>query len=86
MQANVSQCSSCGADVYWLGHERTHKPAPIDSEPTRYGRVVADFGAGTYRMLGKGEPVPLGGLLFAAHVATCPFAGQHRQQKASRPS
>lgn len=26
-------CGSCGAQVIWLAHDRTHTPAPIDADP-----------------------------------------------------
>lgn len=87
-------CSSCGAPVLDLKHERTGHLAPIDAQPLAHGgNIVVDLEAGTYRVLDAKErqahyaQSPRSGL-YKSHFATCPDAPQFRERlkpKGSRP-
>jgi hypothetical protein len=73
--AKVSRCRSCGAEVYWLKHASTGKLAPIDVTPSERGNCLVDLKDSTYRLaLGQA------GMLYTSHFATCPQAGQYRQE------
>jgi hypothetical protein len=63
--AKTSACTSCGAPIYWLKHEKTGKLAPIDVTPNLTGNCLVNVAEGTYR-LARGQ----GG--------TCPQAATHR--------
>lgn len=78
------RCPTCQREIFWLRHENTGKPGPIQvSEPfdglVTGNVVVLDDQLGpcgidvatTYRMLGrkKGEPLPQTG--FVSHHARC---------------
>lgn len=65
MSGSEGVCRRCGAPIVWLTHEGTGKPAPIDTEPSRIGNIVADLAAGTYRV-----EKPTAGLRLN-HFATC---------------
>ena len=79
-------CESCGAAVYDLANDRTHKLAPIDAMPVVHGgNVRIDLGAGTYHVLTKAErsdrmldaaPAPL----HHSHFFTCPNATAWRRR------
>lgn len=69
-------CRSCGAEVIWLVHARTGKPAPIDVEPVEGGNV---------RRLGEGQyvidaaPDLMGEPRYVSHYVTCPDAERWRE-------
>lgn len=83
----VAKCRSCPAQVLWLDHVRTGKPAPIDVNPADDGNVLIDPDAGTYRVLAgddldhaRSEGAPLR----KNHFATCPGRQNHTRQPAGR--
>jgi hypothetical protein len=66
-------CRSCGAEVVWLVHEGTGKPAPIDAEPNPAGNVVR-VGESGYLIApaarGDAELIPR--KRYMPHFASCP--------------
>ena len=71
--AKTSACTSCGAPIYWLKHEKTGKLAPIDAAPSANGNCLVNLQDSTYRLaLGQS------GTLYTNHFATCPQAATHR--------
>lgn len=67
---------SCGAAIEIRAHHKTGKPAPVTVERFANGNVVP-LPDGTYRIRGKAEPVPPGGLP-VNHWSNCPTWGKKR--------
>ena len=72
-------CKSCGKSIEILNHERTGKPAPIESEPVPNGNVTLNAD-GTYHVVKKDETVPESQLRYVNHYTNCPQAGSWREQ------
>jgi hypothetical protein len=80
-----SKCRSCEADVIWLEHERTGKPAPIDAKPTSDGNIVVDDVGGTYSVVPeqvRDNLIEAGMPLHTNHFATCPQRAAWRERAA----
>lgn len=91
-----SLCRSCGAEVFWLKHEKTGKPAPINVAGDPQGNITVSLSAGTYRVESKarleemraeieereaGAPWPH--VLHTNHFQTCPAAGAWKRHGSS---
>jgi hypothetical protein len=77
-------CKYCGADVLWLKHDRTHKPAPIDAAPAPNGNIRISRELGLYRIADEGDRKQ-GRELHLNHHATCPNVARVRaDQRAKR--
>jgi hypothetical protein len=63
-----SNCRSFNAKVFWLKHEKTGKPAPIDVTPSNAGNIEIDLAKRIYRNVGKGPG------RHTNHFSTCPSA------------
>lgn len=82
--ANVAQCKSCGAPVWW-GCFVSGRSAPVDVEPVEGGNIRA---TGAMRVV-HGTEVPEIGVTsqaslldeprFVSHFGTCPHADEHRK-------
>jgi hypothetical protein len=74
---NEQRCKSCGAAIYWLKHESTKRPAPVDAlpDPKGKGNIAPDFEAGTYRIAMFDKSLHLN------HFVTCPQAGEWAKKK-----
>ena len=92
----VKRCRSCDAEVYWLKHEKTGKPAPINVAGDPQGNITVSLSAGTYRVESKarleemraeieereaGAPWPH--VLHTNHFQTCPAAGAWKRHGSS---
>lgn len=58
-------CQRCGEPIWWLKHERTGKPAPIDTVTSRIGNITVDLTRHTYTVVTTGPD------LYLNHHATC---------------
>jgi hypothetical protein len=91
-----SLCRSCGAEVFWLKHEKTGKPAPINVGGDLQGNITVSLGDGTYRVEARarleemraeiaereaGAPSPH--VLHTNHFQTCPSAGAWKRHGGS---
>jgi hypothetical protein len=68
--AQQGQCGSCGEPVYWLKHQRTGKPAPIEIKTDPKGNIAADLMFGVYFMPSNRASFPDG--LHLNHFVHCP--------------
>lgn len=78
------ECSNkkCRAPIFWLNHERTGKPAPIDREPVKGGNITIDPKEGTYRIVPKAErELSPNRKLHMNHFVTCPEREQFGSKK-----
>lgn len=77
----LTQCRSCGAEVWW-GETADGKKMPIDSSGFGGNIVVLDIEADTplIRVMKKSEPLPPGARRYKSHFASCPNAKRHRSQ------
>jgi hypothetical protein len=87
MSKYASACGSCGALIWWLAHEKTGKPAPIECEPSEAGNIIVNLLTERYRMLKsdaaqairdayEGEYTPP---LHFNHFARCPQSKSWRK-------
>lgn len=67
-------CRSCGAEVVWLKHVRTGKPAPIDAVPNPAGNIVIHLDRGTYENVPADERDTQRDWLHTNHFQTCASA------------
>lgn len=74
MSIQVSQCGSCGAEIYWLKHPITGKPAPIEVATSDQGNVVVNLTRGDYDLVRAEERYIHTGFLHYNHFAICPQA------------
>jgi len=73
MNTNPNQCNSCGEPLYWLAHERTGKPAPIEvKQNSERGNIAVDLTARTYRIVPKEERAQQSEWLHLNHFVECP--------------
>lgn len=85
-------CKSCGAPIAWLNHQRTNRPAPIETDVNPAGNVIATDVTGAicsaesathYRIATKDERerwrVSVDGPIYASHFSSCPAAARHRR-------
>ena len=91
----VKRCRSCDAEVYWLKHEKTGKPAPINVAGDPQGNITVSLSAGTYRVESKARLEEMraeiaekgfgGGapILHTSHFQTCPAAGAWKRHGSS---
>ena len=94
-----SLCRSCGAEVFWLKHEKTGKAAPINVGGDLQGNITVSLGAGTYRVESKARleeiraeieeirqreaGAPWPHVLHTSHFQTCPAAGAWKRHGSS---
>lgn len=95
MAAAREKCRSCGAEIAWLVHDRTGKPAPIEVTPRPDGNVVvlSDGGlcrmeiATRYRVLTKAEKEEMdagrfpGLPRYVSHFVSCADAPHWRDRE-----
>lgn len=75
----VKHCGSCNAEIIWLKHVETGKPAPIDWLPHPKGNIVITPEA--YRIVTGEERERMldhGIALHSNHFMTCRNAQKHR--------
>jgi len=75
MNAEKSVCGSCGAPIWWLKHERTGKPAPIDFYHNQEGNIIIALELGVYAVAPKAQAEEMrraGEPLHTNHFMTCP--------------
>lgn len=66
----VDSCRSCHAEILWLKHGKTGKPAPINAKPVPTGgNIRVDLTLGTYDIVPKAERT---GPLRTNHFSSCP--------------
>lgn len=74
----VQHCRSCRAEILWLKHGKTGKPAPIDAKPVPTGgNIRVDLAAGTYEIVPKAART---GPLRTNHFTTCPQTARWHKQ------
>jgi len=72
IQVDTTQCSSCGAVIFFGRTDRNSKWMPLDAKPER--RFVA------YTVEGDPNIYYKSTLVYIPHWATCPNADQHRRK------
>ncbi len=78
---SVEHCGSCETPIYWLNHERTGKPAPIEAEPSPTGNIDIDLEAKTYRVIPRAMLAVGHGPAHLNHFASCPDADGFRSAR-----
>ena len=83
-----SLCRSCGAEVFWLKHEKTGKPAPINVGGDLQGNITVSLADGTYRVEGRERLSEIRAgilpeILHTNHFQTCSSAGAWRRHGGS---
>lgn len=79
---HLSNCKSCGAQIYWLKNDTTGRPAPIDARPDSTGNVIitVEGKALTYHVLTKAErDAGVEVDIYQNHFITCPHAGKYKK-------
>lgn len=72
----MSECRSCGAEVFWAKTDRS--VMLVDREPRADGNLVVTGDlVTTVRVLRKGEEYD--GDRYVSHFATCPNSAAHRK-------
>ncbi len=77
-------CRSCGAEVVWLKHVRTGKPAPIDAVPNAAGNIVIHLDRGTYENVPADEREAQREWLHTNHFSTCPQSADWKKRGSIR--
>lgn len=80
MSIQVNQCGSCGAEIYWLKHPITRRPAPIEVATSDNGNIVVNLTRGDYDLVRAEDRHLHKGFLHLNHFATCPAASTYAKR------
>ncbi|MBL8824870.1 MAG: hypothetical protein JNJ77_19950 [Planctomycetia bacterium] len=76
MSLPVSQCRSCGAQIYWV-QTVLGRNMPVDAIPVDDGNVI--FIDQKAHVIRAGEEVPEDARRYVSHFSTCAQAKKHRK-------
>lgn len=81
---HAENCRGCGAQIFWVKHERTGKAAPIDVGPNPAGNLRLELtnDGWRYGIIGTGDRVPPEER-FMPHFASCSRSRDFRRLAAS---
>jgi hypothetical protein len=78
----VAKCQKCAAEIVWVEHHKTHRLAPIDSQPSADGNILVT--GDLYELVPRDEREKVlrrGFVLRKNHFATCPDAQDFKPRK-----
>ena len=81
MSEDRKPCAGCGAEVWWVRHERTGNPAPLVPVPEGMKAMVFDRDGDTvYRIRKKADQFPESLYQHINHFSDCPKAADFKRR------